>query len=419
MQMAKTLKITTAKDTLLQSIRWLQKLFQTIEAFFNKVSQILLRATGIIICSGGLLATTGWLLASLKPDPLGPTWNVAIWLVIVGVFLLVLGVLALTSRYILRIGMIGQMGIMVFLLGALALMAGAAAVDLFILPWMAKLFSQFPNFGAALQGAYNTVQTGVNNATSTVTDAGSSACKVISNPFGGSSSCSSTSAPSVPSQKIPSLGIDDILTKIGLPSVSALGTLGLIFLSGAPLAPGCLLVGLVFLMAGLRPRSALLFVIAAALLNLGGQFLLHVAFLGPMLGVLLFLSLAWLGFTLWSPWKFALLSRFLPSEGINKPIEARNAPEDAVEVTKLEEDVEPASTVEPENSIEPEGVSDPVMSKEVIEAAVGEKEVEVVGEVVVSTEASETADEVVTASEEDTEISEPANIIEIVKTVNE
>jgi len=311
--MAKTSRIAATRDVLARIIQRLQTLFESIEIFLKKVSQILLRGTGIIICIGGLSATTGWLLASLNPDLLGPTWSLGVWLVIAGVFALVVGILALTSQYLLRIGMIGQYGILFFLLGAMVLMAGAFAVNLFILPWMAKLFTQFPNLGSILQSGFNTVQNGVNSTTSTVVNTGSDVCNKISNPFGGNNSCSTNSTPTVPSQKVPSLGVDDLLTKIGLPSIGTLGTLGLLFLSGAPLAPGCLIMGIVFLVAGVRPRSALLLLIAAAFLNLGGQFLLHLAFLGPLLGALLFLSLAWLGFSLWSPWKFSLFSRVIKS----------------------------------------------------------------------------------------------------------
>lgn len=312
--MEKLSRIEATRTAIAKGVRWLERAFATVEAFFKKVSQILLKATGIIICLGALCALIGWLLASARPDPLGPTWNMAVWLVIIGVFILIIGILALSARYVLRIGMIGQFGIMLFLLGALALMAGAFAVNLFILPWMAKLFAQFPNLGSVLQSGYNTVQGGINSAASSGSSAASTVCSTITNPFGGSTSCQTSSAPVVPSQHIPSLSVDDLLGKIGLPSIATLGTLGLVFLSGAPLAPGALLMGIVFLLAGVRPRSSLLLLMAAALLNLGGQFVLHLTFLGPLLGALLFLAFAWFGFTLWMPWKFSLLEKLFPLE---------------------------------------------------------------------------------------------------------
>lgn len=313
--MSATSANVTTKKAIVNSIRWLHHLFTTLETFFHKIARLLQRLTGIVICLGGLCATAGWLLSTLRPDPLGPTWNIGIWLVIVGLLLLMLGMLALFSQNILRIGMIGQYSIIIFLLGAIIVIAGAFAIDLFILPWMAKLFAQFPNLGSVLQNGYNTVQNGVNTATNQVANTGSTICNTIANPFGGGGSCpSTTNANVVPSQHIPSLSVDDLLGKIGLPSISTLGTLGLIFLSGAPLAPGCLLMGAVFLLAGVRPRSALFLVMLAAFLNLGGQFVLHVTFLGPVLGILLFLSLAWLGFSLWMPRKFSLFGNILSSD---------------------------------------------------------------------------------------------------------
>jgi hypothetical protein len=320
--MAKSFDLGSTRNSLATGIQRVKTLIETGEAFLRKVSQFLLRGTGIIICLGGICAMVGWLLATLHPDPLGATWSLSIWLVVVGVFALLVGVMALSVQYILRIGTIGMYSIIVFMLGALVMVAGAVAVNLFILPWMAKLFAEFPNLGTVLQGGYNTVQNGVNSSTSTVVNTGSSICKTLANPFGGGSSCSTSSSTNVvPSEQVPSLSVNDLLKQIGLPSLSTLGTLGLIFLSGAPLAPGCLLLGIVFFFAGVRPRFSLVLLIVAALLNLGGQFVLHLAFLGPFLGVLLYLALAWFGFTLWSPWKFSLLEKLLPSTEDASPAE--------------------------------------------------------------------------------------------------
>lgn len=308
---------------LIKSIHRVKTALETAEAFLKKVSRLIQRTTGIIICLGGVAAMVGWLLATIHPDPLGATWSLSIWLVVGGVFVILLGIMALFAQNILRVGMLGQYGIIVFLLGALVLIAGAVAVNLFILPWMANLFAQFPNLGQVLQSGYNTVQGGVNSTASSAASAGSSACNAVANPFGGGNPCPSNPAPTVvPSVQVPSLGVNDLLARIGLPSVATLGTLGLVFLSGAPLAPGCLLVGLVFLFAGVRPRSSLLLLMATALLNLGGQFLLHLTFLGPFLGVLLYLALAWFGFTLWSPWRFSLLEKLFSSVETGEPAEA-------------------------------------------------------------------------------------------------
>jgi hypothetical protein len=312
--MEKTFNLGKTGIALATGVQRVKTVVETIEAFLHKVSAFLLRGTGIIICIGGICAMVGWLLATLHPDPLGATWGLSIWLVVVGVFALLVGILALSAQYILRVGTVGMYSIIIFMLGALILIAGAFAVNLFVLPWMAKLFAEFPNLGTVLQGGYNTVQNGVNSSTSSAVNTGSNLCNTITNPFGGGNPCSTSSSTTVvPSEQVPALSVNDLLKQIGLPSISTLGTLGLVFLSGVPLAPGCLLIGIVFFCAGVRPRFSLLLLIVAALLSLGCQFLLHLAFLGPFLGILLYLALAWFGFTLWSPWKFPSLEKLLPS----------------------------------------------------------------------------------------------------------
>ena len=172
--MAGTSSMAATKNVVIKGLRWLRTLFTTVEAVLNKISRLLQQATGIIICLGGLCATVGWLLSTLRPDPLGATWSLGVWLVIIGSLLLVLGILALLSQHILRIGMIGQYGIIIFLLGAIVVVAGAFAIDLFVLPWMAKLFAEFPNLGSVLQNGYNSAQGGVNTATHQTASTGSS-----------------------------------------------------------------------------------------------------------------------------------------------------------------------------------------------------------------------------------------------------
>ncbi|GCE13384.1 hypothetical protein [Tengunoibacter tsumagoiensis] len=321
--MEKPLSTAGLQDTVVHGIHLVGTFFSRLEKLLRWVSRLILRVTGLLICVGGVLSTVGWLLAAVHTDPLSPTWSVAVWLVISGVIFLVFGFLALYAQYMLRIGSVGQFGLLVFLLGALVLIAGTCAVDLFILPWLFKVVSQLPDLAPQLQGMYNTVQNGTNTAastvingtntaTSTVTNGTTSACNTVTQnlPFGGSSlSCPSASSPTVPSGSVPSVTvptISSLLASIGLPPLPLLGTLGLMLMSGALLAPGCLLLGLIFLVADVRPRSALLLMICCALLNLLGQFFLHIPFLGQLSGVILFISLAWLGFALWAPGKLKL-----------------------------------------------------------------------------------------------------------------
>lgn len=287
--------------------RVLRTIFSAINRFLTSVARFASRLTGALIALGGLCAILGWLLVRANPQPLAPTWLPALWLVTIGIVLLMVGMLALYTKHILRTGVIGQYGLLLFLFGAVILIGGAWAIDGFILPSMFKLINQIPNLGAPLQSALNSTSSGVNTATSTVTQTGSTICNTITGPFGqviNPPNCS-TSAPSVPQTNVPTLDgptlINGLFATLGLPPLSALGTLGFIFLSGAPLALGCLALAFAFLVAGQKPRSALMLVIICSILNLGGQFLVNLSFLGSWSGILLYLALTWLGVTLWFP----------------------------------------------------------------------------------------------------------------------
>jgi hypothetical protein len=217
---------------------------------------------------------------------------------------------------------------MMLMLGTLVLVTGAATLDIFILPWMFKLIGELSGLNGQMQTSINHAMSGLNSATSSLGNNMGNACKnALSTQV--SQICSSTSAPSIPHMNLPSINgqstVNKLLSEIGLAQLDTLKIWGLAFLSGAPLALGCLLLGLTFLRAGLKSHKALLILICCAFLNLGstlpilgilfpsllggllvhlGSFLLsHASFLDSASGVLLFLSIAWLGFTLWSPWK--------------------------------------------------------------------------------------------------------------------
>ncbi|HEX3641381.1 MAG TPA: hypothetical protein VHV10_08830 [Ktedonobacteraceae bacterium] len=302
----------------------IRRFFSLIRWSLQALSQASVRLSGILLFLGGLIATGGYLVASLYPSPLAMTWVPASWTVILGVLILVTGMLGLYLQYILRPGLFGRTGAMMLMLGTLVLVTGAATLDIFILPWMFKLIGELSGLNGQLQTSINHAMSGLNGATSSL----GNACKNAQNTQI-SQMCSSTSSQSIPHMNLPSINgqstVNKLLSEIGLAQLDSLKIWGLAFLSGAPLALGCLLLSLTFLRAGLKSRKALLILICCAFLNLGstlpilgilfpsllggllvylGNFLLsHAAFLDSVSGVLLFLSISWLGFTLWSPWK--------------------------------------------------------------------------------------------------------------------
>ncbi len=218
---------------------------------------------------------------------------------------------------------------MMLMLGTLTLVTGTATLDIFILPWILKLISQLSSLHGPMPRAISQALSGTNSVSSGIANTISTGCKNALELVG--QHCSSAIAvPSIPSlQSQPS--VNTLLSQVGLASLDSLKICGLAFLSGAPLALSCLLLSLTFLRAGLRSRMALFMIMFCAclnlgnalpmlgmlfpdfldglLLNLGSFFLSHLSFVVSFSGVFLFLSIAWLGFTLWFPWK---LHRCLP-----------------------------------------------------------------------------------------------------------
>jgi len=304
----------------------IRRFFSLIRWSLQALSQASVRLSGILLFLGGLIATGGYLVASLYPSPLAVTWVPASWTVILGVLILVTGMLGLYLQYILRPGLFGRTGAMMLMLGTLVVVTGAATLDIFILPWMFKLIGALSGPNGQMQTAINQAMSGINSATSSLGNACKNAQSTL---LSQSCSSTSTSVPSIPHMNVPAINgqsiVNKLLSEVGLAPLDTLKIGGLAFLSGTPLALGCLLLGLTFLHAGLKSRKALLILICCACLNLGstlpilgilfpgllggllvhlGSFLLsHASFLDSVSGVLLFLSISWLGFTLWCPWK--------------------------------------------------------------------------------------------------------------------
>lgn len=302
--------------------RSLRRFYSLFHRSFQALSQASVRISGILLFLGGLIATGGYVVALLNSSPQAPTWVPSSWIVILGVLMLVTGMLGLYLQYLLRPGIIGGFGAMMLMLGTLILVTGVTTIDIFILPWMFKLIGELSGLNSQVQTAINQAMLAINSATSSVGNVMGNGCKLAGQ------ICSSTSVPSLPHATLPSINsqslVNKLLSAIGLASLDTLKICGLALLSGTPLSLGCLLLSLTFLRAGLKSRMALLIIICCAFLNLttllpilgilfpnflggllanlSGFFLSHLPFLDSFSGVLLFLSLAWLGFTLWWPW---------------------------------------------------------------------------------------------------------------------
>jgi hypothetical protein len=292
--------------------------WQRFQRFWHRFQQLWQRGSGFLLLGGGVAATVGWLTASLNQNPLSGAWTGAVWTVIVGAILILMGMMGLYAQHALRAGMVGMYGLLFLFGGTLLLIVGAGVVDLIILPKLFQAVSQVPNLTAQLQGVLNTSAQGVNSATNTVTNGGSNACNAVAN-FFGAGNCSSTPPPSspVPTVTLPQLNgptlVNGLLGVMGLPTLAAIGGLGLSLLSGAFLAPGCLVLAAALLWAGFRPRWPMLGLMATAVLSLLSQFGLKVPVVGHSGGVLFFLAVAVFGALLSFPgrWHLALPEHLL------------------------------------------------------------------------------------------------------------
>jgi hypothetical protein len=193
---------------------------------------------------------------------------------------------------------------------------------------MFKLIGTLSGLNGQIQTAINQAMSGMNGTTPNIGSALSSVCKSTLGTMIGSP-CNSTSALSIPHAALPPINgqsmVNQLLAAVGLAQLDTLKIWGLAFLSGAPLAPGCLLLSFTFLHAGLKSSKALVILICCAFLSLGSTlpilallfpsllggllvtlshfFLSRAPFLSSASTILLFLSIAWLGFTIWFPWK--------------------------------------------------------------------------------------------------------------------
>jgi hypothetical protein len=272
-------------------------------------SRMLLRISGIILSVGALVAVGGWLFASLNPHPLASSWAPSILAVFVGTIIVVVGMWLLYIEHFMQAGLVGRIGAYVLTIGALVLIVVAGAIDLVFLPALAHM-TAMPSLTAPIQTALNTTIGGINSSLSTVTSGLNTVGAGIgkaSSFFGSSSGGFSISAPTVPSVSIPNVDgnflVGTFLSIVGLPPLGNLGSWGLSFVSGAPLAFGCLLLGLAFLRINVPYRSALRILIVCAALNLLFLFFVHIAFFTTVTSLLIFPALAWFGITLWFPWK--------------------------------------------------------------------------------------------------------------------
>lgn len=278
------------------------------------------RFSGYLLLTGGVVAASGWLTVSVSRDPLSRAWTGGVWAVILGALLVLMGMMGLYAQHALRAGMIGLYGLLFLFGGTVLLIAGAGVVDLVLLPKLFAAVSKVPSLTAQLQNVVNGASQGINTATNSVTSGGIGACNAVGS-FFGAGSCSSAPPPTspVPSVTIPPVNgptlVNGLLGLMGLPTLAALGGLGLALLSGAFLAPGCLALAAALLWAGFHPRWPMLALMGVSVLSLLTLLGLKLPLIGASGGVLFYVAVAGFGALLSFPgrWRLALPDHLLPT----------------------------------------------------------------------------------------------------------
>jgi hypothetical protein len=193
-----------------------------------------------------------------------------------------------------KITLLGLLGSALLFLGGLLTIVGSIAVNMVVLPMLLGMATSIATVinapGAAAQTATNTVTSGLNTFTNGA-----------ANLFGQSSNQASIPAVNVPTVDGLDL-VNKMLAGLHLPTVAQIGQWGHVLSSGGLLTAGCLLLGFSLLRANSFPKTTCYILMAAAGLNLVGQFFsLMLPVVATLTGVLLFIALIWLGTSILLP----------------------------------------------------------------------------------------------------------------------
>jgi hypothetical protein len=263
-------------------------------------------ATLMII--GGLLAAAGEIVNALNMDVLSSSWPLSLGLIVIGTFILLMG-LAIFASASNQISGFGFVGSSLLILGGLLAIVGTIALDWIILPFLIQLAN---TIASTVNGPATDAQNEINKLIASLNGLGGSALR---NLLPGSPP--DISAPHIPTIDGKSM-VNTALTQLNLPTLDTLTWWGHFSLSGGPITIGCLILGLALLRGRGNLTLISMLLIIFSLLNLLCQFLSLIPVLGSNItAVGLFLTLAWLGFSAFSPQyadtrrsEFSEMSRF-------------------------------------------------------------------------------------------------------------
>ncbi len=240
---------------------------------------------------GSLLAAIGEIVNLQNSDILSSSWRLSLGLIMIGTFILLIGLLPFASVSE-QINGFGFAGCILILLGGLLLIITTAALDLIILPFLLNLAN---TLASTINGPAIATQDALNKIISSLNSLGSS---VLGKLFPGST-------PHIPTAQVPLANgitlVNQALAQLHLPTIDRLQWWGHLSYSGAPLTIGSVILGLTLLRRNSNLLLPGILLILFALLNLLCDLAPAIPFFyGNITAALLFLTLAWLAIPAWS-----------------------------------------------------------------------------------------------------------------------
>jgi len=243
-----------------------------------------------LMIAGGLLAVVGEIINAQNTDALSSSWRPSLILIIIGTFLLLIG-LAIFGAISSKVNGLGFFGTTLLIVGGLLVIIGTVALDWILLPLLTEMAN---TIGAAINQPTAAAQNELNNIINTLNG--------LERLFPGAPA--PISAVNIPKTNGSTL-INSVLVQLNIPTIDQLTWWGHFCLSGGPLTLGSLILGLALTSGGGRPTLPAALLIIFAPLNLFCQFFMAALF-GNITALIFFLTVAWIGFSVWSSYDAAI-----------------------------------------------------------------------------------------------------------------
>ena len=250
-----------------------------------------LRFGAVLLIAGCLLAAVGEIINATTTDVLSSTWRFSLSFIVVGTFILLIG-LSTFASVSERINGFGFVGSTLLQLGGFGLMVGVVALDWILVPFLIHLAN---TIAATINGPATVTQDELNKIIASLNNLGGSLLRTLF----------PNAVPHIPAAHIPMANgvtlVNKALVQLHLPTIESLTWWGHFSLSGGTLILGSFILGLALPRRNGRVTATSILLIVFALLNLCCQLVATMPFYyGNITAAVLFLTLAWLGLSAWS-----------------------------------------------------------------------------------------------------------------------